>query len=275
MQSHDLVGCDIGGPVQMEFSSLVDIDNKDVEEHTPGVTVQNFSSQGQMWRVYCRTTGTNHQYMSKLEYITHVVCDMNPNIVDIKDQYTHDLRKSLEVAINLGINHPPQKYKIKSPLTTDLVVEFAGINGAPNRVVAIYVKYICKFSGYRTAEKLELELKSLKELGVQTFVVSEDSIDKVIMNSILWMLTVTTDQLDGEATFEYAEKLINQMHEYPHEKLTTVLLQLDNVMDLPEGFHLTEVKCLMHLGLLSFDLSKNVLVLNCEDVVLAEGINHV
>jgi hypothetical protein len=77
------------------------------------------------------------------------------------------------------------------------------------------------------------------------------------MNSIQWMLTVTTDQLDGEATFEYAEKL------------TTVLLQLDKDMELLEGFQLTEVKCLMHIRLLSFDLSKNVLALNCEDVVLA------
>ena len=34
MQSHDLVGCDIGGPVQMEFSSLVDLDNKEsIKEH--------------------------------------------------------------------------------------------------------------------------------------------------------------------------------------------------------------------------------------------------
>jgi len=54
MQSHDLVGCDIGGPVQMEFSSLVDLDDKDVEEHISGVSLQKFSSQGQVWRVYCR-----------------------------------------------------------------------------------------------------------------------------------------------------------------------------------------------------------------------------
>jgi len=269
MQSSNFVSDDNGGQIQMELYSFDDLN--EVEAHKPGVTVQSFSSKGQMSRVYCKTTGRLHTCMSKLEHVTHVVVDQNPRIIDIKDQYTHDLRLSLEVAVALGTNHPPQKEKIKEPLTTDLLVEFIGKNGASNRIVGIYVKYVKDLRGahnYRNAEKLQLERKSLAELGIQTFVVTEKTFDKTTLENILWMLTVSEDQLAGEANSEYAKELLLEIHKTPDEKLSTSLIKLDEAQGEEHGFHLTEVKCLLQLGLLSFELTKNFTYLTCADVEL-------
>ncbi len=272
MQSHTLVGCDIAGPVQMEFSSLVDLDNKDVEEHKPGVTVQNFSSQGQMWRVYCRTTGRVHQYMSKLEYMVHVVLDLNPCVIDIKDQYPHELRVSIEQAVKLGINHIPQNSKEKVPLTTDIVVVFAGIDGAPNFTAAIYVKYLKDFVKYSIAEKLQLERESIAQTGAPLFIASEETINKTIWKSLDWMATVNIEHLEGDTTIEYATEIHEILQDYPEEKLTTVLNQLDQQEGVPDGYYLKEFKCLLQYGLLSFDLTKNVLFLECGDIELTHEV---
>lgn len=272
MQSHDLVGCDIGGPVQMEFSSLVDLDDKDVEEHIPGVTVQKFSSQGQVWRVYCRTTGRVHVYFSKLEYMTHLILDLNPYIIDIKDQYSHDLTVSIEQAVKLGINHIPQKSKEKEQITTDIVVVFAGVDGAPDHTVAIYVKYVVFFENYRTVEKLQLERESIAQTGVPLFIASEETINETMWKSIDWMATVNTEHMEGEATVEYATEIHEILQDYPDEKLTTVLNQLDQQKGVPDGYYLREFKCLLQYGLLSFDLTKNVLFLVCDDIDLTQEV---
>jgi hypothetical protein len=272
MQSHDLVGCDIGGPVQMEFSSLVDLDDKDVEEHIPGVSLQKFSSQGQVWRVYCRTTGRVHVYFSKLEYMTHFILDLNPFVIDIKDQYPHELTVSIEQAVKLGINHIPQNAKEKVPLTTDIVVVFSGIDGAPNFTVAIYVKYIKDFVKYSIAEKLQLERESIAQTGVPLFIASEETINETMWKSIDWMATVNTEHMEGEATVEYATEIHEILQDYPDEKLTTVLNQLDQQKGVPDGYYLREFKCLLQYGLLSFELTKNVLFLECNDIELTQEV---
>ena len=260
MQSHTLVGCDSGGQFQMEFSSLVDLNNKDIEEHIPGVTLQKLSSQGQVWRVYCRTTGRVHIYFSKLEYMVHLIADFNPYIIDIKDQYSHDLTVSIEQAVKLGINHIPQNSKEKVPLTTDIVVVFAGIDGGADFTVAIYVKYAKSLESYRTAEKLELEKESIAQMDTPLFIASEETIDKTIWTSINWMATVNTEHMEGEATVEYATDIYEILQESPDEKLTTVLNQLDQQEGFPDGYYLKEFKCLLQYGLLSFDLTKDVLI---------------
>ena len=115
MVSKTLFDRDKKEQLNLEFCSFNNISEVTGDEYKPGVTVQNFSSQGQMWRIKGKTTGRVHQLMSKLEYMVFLLLDLNPNIVDIKAQYTHDLSKSLEISFQLGINHPPQIAKEKVP----------------------------------------------------------------------------------------------------------------------------------------------------------------
>jgi len=272
MNSNELVGRRTEEQLQLSLNITQDLEENELEQYQAGVTVQSFSSQGQMWRVFSRTTGRVHHYFSKLEYCTHVLLDLNPNVIDIKDQYSHDLVKSLEQSHKLGINHPPQNVKEKQPLTTDLVVEYSGVNGAPNYTVGIYVKYVKDFAKYRTVEKLQLERESLAQVGITLLIVSEEAIDKTIMKSVDWMLTVHTSQMEGELTFEYAEELYHLLQACEEEKLTLALNHLDHLKGSPMGYYLKEFKCLLQYGLLSFDLTKDVLYLESQDIELTQGM---
>jgi len=204
--------------------------------------------------------------------MVHLIADLNPYIIDIKDQYSHDLTVSIEQAVKLGINHIPQNSKEKKPITTDIVVVFAGVDGAPDHTVAIYVKYIKFLEGYRTVEKLELEKTSIAQMGVPLFIATEDTIDKTIWTSINWMATVNTEHMEGEATVEYATEIYEVLKASPDEKLTMVLNQLDQQERFPDGFYLKEFKCLLQYGLLSFDLTKDVLFLVCGDIELTHEV---
>ena len=201
-----------------------------------------------------------------------MILDLNPSVIDIKDQYSHDLTISIEQAIKLGINHIPQNSKEKEKITTDIVVVFAGIDGAPDSTVAIYVKYAKDLESFRTVEKLELEKESIAQTGVPLFIASEETIDKTIWTNIDWMATVNTEHMDGEVTVEYATEIYEVLQASPDEKLTTVLNQLDKQEEFPDGYYLKEIKCLLQFGLLSFDLTKDVLFLDCGDIELTQEV---
>ncbi|PAJ75963.1 hypothetical protein CJF42_02765 [Pseudoalteromonas sp. NBT06-2] len=271
MNSNQLVGHREKEQLSLDLVTSNSLVENSQEPYKSGLTVQDFSSEGQAWRVYSRTTGRVHQYFSKLEYCTHLLLDLNPNVIDIKDQYPHDLSLSLELTQKLGINHPPQNAKEKKPLTTDLVAVFSGLDG-PNKTVGIYVKYAKDFNNFRTVEKLHLERESLAQLGISMLISSEESIDKVIMKSIDWILSVHTSQMEGELSFDYAAEMYELLQANPAEKLTTVLNQLDRQGEVEDGYHLMELKCLLQFGYLSFDLTKNVLFLSCEDIELTPEV---
>jgi len=272
MRSNELVVRSKEEQLQLDFNVTKGLVENEAETYKSGVTVQSFSSHGQMWRVYSRTTGRVHQYFSKLEYCTHLLLDLNPNVIDIKDQYSHDLTRSLELSNKLGINHPPQMVKEKKKLTTDFVVEFSGVDGADICTVGIYVKYVKDFANFRTVEKLQLERESLAQIGVPLLISTEETIDKLIMKSIDWMLSVNTSQMEGELTFEYAEALYELLQTNPEKKLTSALNHLDHLEGAQGGFYLKEFKCLLQYGLFSFDLTNNLLLLACRDIELTQKV---
>ena len=238
------------------------------EDYKPGVTVQSFSSKGQAWRVLGRTTGRVHQLMSKLEYMVFTLCDLNPNIVDIQEQFSHDLPNSIAVATKLGINHPPQAEKVKKALTTDLVVTF---EGHTKRKIGIYVKYEKDLASYRTVEKLALEASSLASVGVPLFVVTEANISKSLIKNLNWILTADVEDLEADLTCDYAVKFYQELQKQDNRKLTEFLEQQDKIQCLRDGRHLQLTKCLIQLGYLQIDLNKDVYTLCCNDVVLNEA----
>jgi hypothetical protein len=257
--------------IQMEFSSLGDIDKPKKNDYVHGVTVQSFSSMGQMWRVKGRTTGQVHQLMSNLEYQVFLLLDLNPNIVDIKAQYPHDLKTSLNVAFELGINHPPQNQSQKKPMTTDFIVTFQGLE---QLTFGIYIKYVKDFNNYRNIEKLQLEKAILAKKHQTLLIISEQEIDRDVIRNIEWFLDAPPicDHID--AAEDRATIIHKRIQNLSMGNIATSLVSLDEADNIVHGSHLNELKGLIHLGLLSFDLNIKFHQLTCQDIKLASEVTH-
>jgi hypothetical protein len=242
---------------------------QDADDYVQGVTVQNFSSSGQMWRILSRTTGRVHHLMSSLEYKIFIMLDVNPSIVDIKTQFPHNLNNSLAVAVHLGINHPPQNSIEKSELSTDFVITYQDEFEAK---LGIYAKYAKDLDSYRTIEKLQLEMCSLALLNVPLMIVTENEIDKLLTRSLEWLMLANLEDLNTKLTPEYVVQLYEGLAQEPDQTLVSYLTQLDTERCVEPGFHLFRFKCLVQLGYLQFDVYKDVYCLICGDILLIEEV---
>ena len=247
-------GCaDDQGQRQMDLYDGCNSEHNSIDEYKPGVTIQSCSSQGQMWRIKSRTTGRVCHLLSKLEYQVFLLLDIHPNIIEIKEQYSHDLPLSLKVAFELGVNHPPQNNQEKLPLTTDFVVTYQGVEA---KQIGIYVKYAKDLNNYRTVEKLLLEKETLAKRNIPLLVITEKDIDTNALRNIEWFLTADASQYQLDDAKSRASNIYEQLQASSSEKLTQILARFDDENQMPAGTHLNELKCLLQLGFLHFDLNK-------------------
>ena len=262
-------GCaDHQGQRQMDLYDGCNSEHNSIDEYKPGVTIQSCSSQGQMWRIKSRTTGRVCHLLSKLEYQVFLLLDIHPNIIEIKEQYSHDLPLSLKVAFELGVNHPPQNNQEKLPLTTDFVVTYQGVEA---KQIGIYVKYAKDLNNYRTVEKLLLEKETLAKRNIPLLVITEKDIDTNVFRNIEWFLTADASQYRLDDAESRSSNIYEQLQASSSEKLTQILARLDNENQRPAGTHLNELKCLLQLGFLHFDLNKEFHEFLGQDINLSKA----
>jgi hypothetical protein len=242
---------------------------KDKEAYVQGVTVQSFSSLGQMWRILSRTTGRVHHLMSSLEYKIFIMLDLNPNIVDIETQFQHNIDNSLALAVQLGINHPPQNSTEKYSLTTDFIVTY---QHEYETKLGIYAKYADDLDFYRTIEKLQLERCSLALLNLPLRIVTDAEIDTFLTRSLEWLMQAKLKNLNTEITSEYVLQFYEGLQQELNQTLVSYLTQLDKERCAEPGFHLFRFKCLVQLGYLQFDVYKDVYCLSRGDIFLVEEV---
>lgn len=232
-------------------------------DYKAGVTLHTHSSRGQMRRYKSRTTGEVVYTQSLLEYKALITLDCDPRVIDIEEQYKHDLQHTLSRAFELGINHPPQNQVEKVNLTTDFVVTIAEPEICK---VGIYVKYLKDLDNNRTIEKLQLERDSLAHHSIPIYIVTEQEIDQQTHLTLEWILGETIDESEIEEllTFKSGIEEIFQMN--PDRRISESLVCLDEKQNLPGGTHLGKFKKLVQIGEFSFEFHKEFFELLGEDI---------
>lgn len=225
-------------------------------DYKAGTTLHDFSSRGQMRRIKSRTTGRVVYLMSKLEYMLFILLDTDPNVIDIREQYPHDLGLSLQTAFDLGINHPPQKDAEKKPLTTDFVVTLKGLEHQP---FGLYVKYLNDLDNWRTIEKLQLERASLERQSIPLFIVTEEELCQKTHLTLEWILGASLDNCDEEELLSHVSTIERAFSTHPNKLIQRSLVDLDKEFAEEPGTFLYRFQQLVQLGVfyLEFDRDFN------------------
>lgn len=239
--------------------------------YQPGATVHTVSSKGQMRRVKSRTTGRIEYMLSLIEYRAFIIFDLDPRVVDIQSQYSHDLSTTLKLAFDLGINHPPQKDAEKKPLTTDFVITLAG---PEHEKLGIYVKYVEDLEGWRTIEKLQLERASLARLGIPLYVVTEEQICRKTHLTLEWILGARLDDCDVAELYSHVAAIENAFLSNPDERIHNLLAALDEANGLEGGTYLYRFRQLVQLGVFFFEFDKDFFNLLGADIKVVDEVLH-
>lgn len=241
------------------------------KDYQSGATVHSVSSKGQMRRVKSLTTGRIEYMLSLIEYMTFIIFDLDPRVVDIQSQYSHDLSTTLKLAFDLGINHPPQKDAEKKPLTTDFVITLAG---PENEKLGVYVKYVEGLEGWRTIEKLQLERASLARLGIPLYVVTEEQICRKTHRTLEWIIGASLDDCDVDELYSHVTSIENAFLSNPDERIHNSLVALDEVNKLEGGTYLYRFKQLVQLGVFFLEFDKDFFNLRGADIQVVDEVLH-
>jgi len=102
--------------------------HKDINTHgyRPYLTVRSFNSVGTTTIISSNKLGRCCHLMSQGELRAFVFLESLPQVIDIREQFALDPRRTLILAKELGIRHPAStKLRSISPITTDLMVRIA------------------------------------------------------------------------------------------------------------------------------------------------------
>lgn len=197
-----------------------------------------FGSNGRAHRIRGWIVDRTYSLMSDGELRCFLLIQLEPGVVDIREQYPLlPLALTEEIANDLGINHPPKNRKKKTVMTTDLVVTFFDQDKGMYEI-AIAVKTKEELQKPRTVEKLKIEEEYWKRLGVKFIVVTEEDLDhkKAINLTFIYRqyFWAEENRVNEEGIEELVDALKLKLQEND-KRLSEILQELEKEHGLEEG----------------------------------------
>lgn len=239
------------------------------EDYKPWINIQNISSKGRSNRIKGFTSNRIHHFLSDLEAKCFYKLEWDDRVVDIREQYPLlDREMAMNIARDKNINYPID-IDSKTPivLTTDFLITKIE-NG---RLVdeAITVKYKKDLENKRVIEKFEIEKEYWKKKGISWSIVTEDQINQVEIDNIVWMnklynlndLINECENIDKKKVDELLKILINEIYNESNKdkRLLSLTDKLDYENNTKPGTVLNLFKYLTINKIIDIDIKKDLI----------------
>ena len=192
--------------------------------YMPWISVQDFSSQGMVSRIYSYKTERIHHFLSHNELSYFYLLEWSERVLDIREQYPLlDMELATDAAQRAGIRYPRDNISgFPYILTCDFMITTG--NGFRARTI----KSASELRNKRTLEKLEIERRYWKTLDIDWQIVTEHGIDFQKAKYIEWLYTAA----------KLPEHLVNQIYRDAilNRIETTSIPQTANWFDKQYGF---------------------------------------
>ena len=225
-------------------------------DYKPWIVIQDFASVGMVSRVWGTKTGRIHHLMSNLELWLFYLLDWSDDVLDIREQYPlSDLLQAINVAERANIKYPydPQS-GFPYVMTSDFYIDTQ--HGAS----VLSVKPSSELSKPRVREKLEIEHRYWKELGINWSIMTEREINKTKAVNIEWLA-----QAKDLGVFGLSESKQNACTEYllanyraNRSPLVALFNEVEYIFNLAAGMGLNIFKHLVYSKRISFDVNVQI-----------------
>lgn len=158
----------------------------DVRSYKPWLTTHDLSSLGESVRVPSPKTGRGHHLLSGIETGAFLELILNPNVIDVQEQYPLDREDTRPIALDLGVKHPTYPGgSVDVVMTTDLVVYVK--DGDAIRRFARAVKPASELDNAGVLLKLEIEKRFWARRGVDWMIITEHEQTQQRRNGLEWI----------------------------------------------------------------------------------------
>ena len=205
--------------------------------YTPWITIHDFSSHGIVSRIFSYKTNRVLHFMSRNELYYFYLLEWSDKVLDIREQYPLlDVNKAINIALNAGIKYPRDNISgLPYILTCDFMIT------TEDGLKARTIKCTSELKNKRTLEKLEIERRYWRELGIDWQIITENEISIQKAKNIEWLYTAAKlpKHLNNRICWEI---MINLVENNPIQQAADLF---DKLYDYPNGSGLLLVKNLL------------------------------
>ena len=153
------------------------------EMYLPWISIHDFSSLGTVSRIFSYKANRVLHFMSRNELYYFYLLEWSDKVLDIREQFPLlDLELATDIAGKAGIKYPTDNISgFPYVLTCDFMIT------TENGIKARTIKCSGELNNRRTLEKLEIERRYWKELGIEWRIVTEKEIDIPKAKNIEWL----------------------------------------------------------------------------------------
>lgn len=215
--------------------------------YRPWLTVGDVPSKGRSHRPSCQKTGgrTMH-FLSDHEYVAFLELWWDTDVTDVREQYPLALMRTLRIAGQLGVQHPIDRHTgIVLTQTTDLLATRGSCDAETFNAWA--VKDRSALSDQRTMDKLEIERRYWRELGVPWQLVVNDGLNSSRALNLEWLLDFENTLRKDKARVDAAcvARVLDAVREDRPVVAGTACAALDRGWSSKPGAHLSAFRFLL------------------------------
>jgi hypothetical protein len=202
--------------------------------YEPGLIASEFSSKGLTSQIYCAKTERTHVYFSKIEADYHFVCECNPAVRDIREQYPIvPVSDSIAIAKEIGVPHPRKGGK-PIPLTVDFVLTV--VHGDSTRFTARSVKTAKDLQKSKVLARQELERRVCLSRGWSWKLVTDKDLPPVTTANARWVCSWNGIDEQGAIAPKFVAELLKVIQEQDLEQpLIAILRNCEKRLSLRDG----------------------------------------
>lgn len=153
--------------------------------YIPWITIHDFSSRGIVTRVFGHKTQRTHHFLSRNELLYFYLLEWSDDVLDIREQYPLiDVEQAVAAAAEAGIRYPSDSISgFPYILTCDFLIT------TQYGLKARTIKESASLQNKRTLEKLEIERRYWKAIGIDWAIITEKGIPVQRARNIEWLHT--------------------------------------------------------------------------------------
>lgn len=219
--------------------------------------VTTFSSKGRATRIYGHKTKRIHHLQSDNQLRVFLLLEWNDKVKDIKENAElRNLESTIDNLEDLRIDkfsdvETGKRYE----LHTNFLITIDGEGGEED--IAISVKGVSELERKTVIEKMEIERRYWSKKEIKFFVITEQEIDKQLVDNIKWVREALVDKT-VEDKREISEKLYYFLQENRENKVSQALQKFDEQWKLQEGTALFMFRHLIGLKEIEIDMKKRI-----------------
>lgn len=247
----------------------------ELNHYLPWIKTNEIPSNGRVHRPRGWKTNRIHHLLSDLELSYFFYLEWSKKVIDIREQFPLERKKTMKIASEKGINHPfENETQTNIVMSTDFLVTIKNENKVMH--IARSIKPSSELEDPRVMEKLEIERQYWEDYNVEWCLIDEKVMDTQFVKNLKYIHGhyYLNEKKEEEMSLYLLTYLGNIQQQNPEKQLITCCNEFDSLYNLEDGSAIYYVRHLFarqYIEAVNMEFPIQPIKINLIDIVIDKG----